>query len=239
LNPDVASGRGASRRLLSYIHDLATLPADLALAFRVEGWPGVSSEIADRSIKRVYRKKIVFLIIEQDLALIRCARPPAGVELRDLVDGEVALLAPIVSRRKLATYDRRLRAGRFCIAAFRNDQPIGYTWWTEEIDRSIEFYPIHLPADATYGWDLFVVPAERSNGIGSSLVVARLKAARARGFARSWRLTATTNAASLRTQEKTSVGGGRVLGRLEHEKVFRRDLFRFSGADGAEWSDRE
>jgi GNAT superfamily N-acetyltransferase len=90
-----------------------------------------------------------------------------------------------------------------------------------------------LPSHAAYLWDLYVVPEERSSGVGSALASARIQVAKERGFREGWRMISPTNAASLRTLAKTGAHT-RVVGEMKFIKLFSGIHSRFIPAAPAE-----
>lgn len=208
-----------------YLHDLRTLPPDALLAWRQRGWDGVRVEIFSRTLDRVVRFGRR-LVVEQELANFREVPPPEGVRI-DPFMGDWSRLGEISTRRELDRFRHNAARGRTCLVAWRAGRPIGYTWISDTMEPATEFYRIPLPADSAYLWDLWVVPAERGSGVGSALVAARLRHARDRGFRSGWRVIAPGNRASLRTLEKTSGSGTKMLGELVYLKIGRRVMMRF------------
>ncbi|CAN5142259.1 hypothetical protein BH23GEM4_BH23GEM4_01360 [soil metagenome] len=216
-------------RLERYLRDLLTFPADAAFGWRNEGWRGVWREVRERTLVRVYRRTR-FYLIDQDLHAVNDVPPPAGVVIEPF-EGEWERLAPVATRRQRDRFRRIAGADRVCLVAWRGSEPIGYTWYSLRIEPRVETYDLPLPADATYGWGLYVPPAERGGGIGSALVTARLRHARERGFRRSWRIVAVRNAAALRTVEKAVGSGSRVLGEVDFLKLGGRHRTHFRPRD--------
>lgn len=202
----------------SYVRDLRTLPADALTGWRTAGWAGLRSQVAIRTLDRIYFK-LRYLVIEQDLSEVRAVRPPEGVGIVPS-DGDRRRLDSILTSRARAAFDARIAAGRTCLVALREERPIGYTWISGRIDPEIEFLPLALPDDAAYLWDLFVIRSERGQGIGSALTSARLAAAKQLGYRLGWRAVSPTNRPSLRTAEKTGVV--RLLGEIVIVKIHRR-----------------
>lgn len=210
-----------SIRLARYLSDARTLPHDARLAWHLEGWAGVWSEIRERTVYRLHRRGH-FLVIEQDLSSFHPAPLPSGVGLAEVTEEEWPRLGEIIGTRKLVRYRGNAARGRICIAAWRGDRPIGYTWVSDRMEADIEVYPLPLPESAAYLWDLYVIPKERGSGVGSALVAARLDYARQRGFRTGWRMISPRNKASLRTLDKTSGPGTRILGEIHYRKWLSR-----------------
>lgn len=210
-------------RLAKYVRDARTLPADAGSAWRREGAGGLWSEVAHRSVYRLARWSRS-LVIEQDLSLGRDLPPPAGVAIEPFDGVRWERLAPLATGRELDLMAATLARGRTCLVAWRSDRPVGYTWCSDRMEPDIEVYPLPLPADAAYLWDLYVPPAERSSGIGTALASARLRWAHARGLRRAWRVIRPSNAPSLRTVDKTSGGRARVLGEVRYVKLLDRSF---------------
>ncbi|HEU4699175.1 MAG TPA: GNAT family N-acetyltransferase [Gemmatimonadales bacterium] len=219
----------ARPRFARYLDDLRTLPGDVRLAWRLEGWSGVRAELAERTLHRLWRSGHL-LLIAQELTAAARTPVPAGVEIRELAEEDWDALASILTRRALRQCRAAHAAGRVCLVAWRGPRPIGYTWLSAQVDASIEPTVPPLPPGAAYLWNLWVLPAERSGGVGSALVSARLDAALARGFREGWRMVSPRNTPSLRTVAKTAGTGTRVVGELRYRKLGRRVRTRFTPA---------
>jgi GNAT superfamily N-acetyltransferase len=213
-------------RLGKYLFDLRTLPRDARLGWRLEGWAGVWSEIRERTVFRAYRSGR-FLVIEQSLASFRAVPPPPGVRVAPVTEEAWPRLGEIVGDRKLVRYRSHASRGRVCLVAWRGDRPIGYTWISDRMEADVEVYPLPLPATAAYLWDLYVIPAERRNGIGSALVTARLEYALEQGFHLGWRMISPRNKASLKTLAKTAGEGTRILGEVLYRKWLSRSRVEY------------
>jgi GNAT superfamily N-acetyltransferase len=123
-----------------------------------------------------------------------------------------------VAQRDLARFSRLVASGRHGLVAWRGSEPIGYGWVAERIGPDVTACDLALPAHAAYLWDLYVIPSERSNGVGSALASARIRKARELGFSEGWRMISPSNGASLRTLARTG-SGTRVIGELRYVKV--------------------
>jgi GNAT superfamily N-acetyltransferase len=96
---------------------------------------------------------------------------------------------------------------------------VGYTWLSPRIDPEIEQFPIPLPHEALYGWNLYVLPEERRSGIGSALTSARLQHSQALGYRLGWRAIDAGNRGSVGTVRNTGGEGTRIVGRLRYVRV--------------------
>ncbi|MBA3522224.1 MAG: GNAT family N-acetyltransferase [Gemmatimonadales bacterium] len=215
------------RKLTGYLDDWRTFPGDAALAYRNEGLRGVRDALVARTVHRVVRTGGGVIYAQRLDAAVEVT-PPAGVTVAEVTEADWPALATLVSRRDLAHFRRLVAAGRVCLVAWRGARPIGYAWVADRIGPDVTLCPLPLPADAAYLWDLYVLPSERSNGIGSALARARLAVARARGFREGWRLIARSNLASMRTLKKSSADGEtRTVGEIRFVKLFSRLQARF------------
>lgn len=215
-----------THRFGKYLADARTFPHDARLAWRLDGWAGVWSEIRERTVYRLYRSGH-FMVVQQDLSSFRTAPPPSGVRFAVMTQEEWPRLGEIVGSRKLTRYRANASRGRICITAWRGDRPIGYTWISDRMEADVEVYPLPLPEDAAYLWDLYVIPNERGNGVGSALVSARLQYALDQGFRTGWRMISPRNTASLRTLARTSGEGTRILGEVHYHKWLARARIDF------------
>lgn len=217
------------RRLLAkYVEDCRTFPRDAALAYRNEGWRGVWATLASRTVQRLYRSGHV-VVFAQSLDTAPDVPPPTGVRIASLAEEDWPALSTLVSQRSLARFKALVTAGRHCVVAWRGPQPVGYGWVAEQIGPDVTACELALPPYAAYLWDLYVIPSERSNGVGSALAGARIRTARELGFSEGWRMIAPTNGASLRTLAKTS-SGTRIIGELRFVKVLSLMHVRFTPA---------
>lgn len=210
-----------SGRLSRWIGDLRTLPHDAALAYRRGGRADLWGTLAHRSLYRVCRHGHL-LLMAQPLDSFREVPLPPGVHITELTSSDWPALGAIVTRRDLRGFARRLDEGMVGLIAWRATRPIGYTWVTERLLPHVTPCPFILPSNAAYLFDLYVVPGERSAGIGSALASARLTLARARGFEEGWRMISPANAASLRTADKTAGSGSRVVRELRYVKMLSK-----------------
>ena len=214
------------RRFDRYLDDCRTFPGDAALAYRLNGMPGVWDALAPRTIYRLVRTGHV-VIFAQPLDAAPDISPPPGVVIRRLASQDWPALSSLVMQRDLAKFRALDAAGCHGMVAWRGTQPIGYGWVAERMSPEVSACPLTLPSYAAYLWELYVTPAERCSGVGSALASARIRTARERGFREGWRMISPTNAASLRTLEK-SAAGTRVIGQLRFIKILSRVHARFT-----------
>jgi ribosomal protein S18 acetylase RimI-like enzyme len=213
--------------LTKYWEDLKTLPGDARVGYRHEGAPGLWKALAGRVFHRVFRAGRVIVFAHRLEDRLEPGTPP-GVEIRNAGLGDVRALASIAGRREADRAEKLLTNGRHCLIAWRGDQPVGYAWVADHAGPDIIVWPMpfDLPAGAAYLWNLYVLPRERSSGIGSALALARLRLARERGFQEGWRMVAPSNGASLRTVRKSATST-RVVGEVRFVQLFSRAYCRF------------
>ncbi len=219
------------RRLTRLVGHWRGLPAEASRAYRVGGMRELRQLVADRSVYLVFRRDRM-IVIAQPLDAVRRVAAPPGVTITNVTMREIDLLSEMASASDVDLFRARHAAGCLCLFAWRDGQPIGYTWLSERIGADVTVCPLPLPPHAAYLYDLYVVPSERDSGVGSALVSARLALARERGFTEGWRMISVGNGASLRTVEKTAGKGTRVVGEMTYVKVLDRIHARFVPAPG-------
>jgi len=193
---------------------------DSAAAWAGHGFGGLVQEWREWIVFPVFRHGNL-IVIEQDLEGHRPERLPQGVTIDRKSDADDWTgFASIANRRMIARMRRAMIRGRNCIVARRGGRIIGYTWISDRVDTDLELFPIPLPKDAAYGWNLYVTPTERNTGVGSALVRARLNFARMHGFRSMWRAIDARNAPTVRTVEKTWGHGSRIVGELKYVRMF-------------------
>jgi GNAT superfamily N-acetyltransferase len=215
-------------RLAKYARDVRTFPADAALAYRTGGLREVWDTLAARTLHRLVRTGRL-VVFAQPLDRAPVIPPPGGVTISRVTAAECQALDSLIPQRELDRFGTLLAAGRHCLVAWRDTQPIGYAWVAEWVGPDVTLVPFPLPSSAAYLWDLYVLPAERSNGIGSALASARCQLARARGFHEGWRAIAPSNRASLRTLDRSGPGA-RIVGQVRYVKLISRMYTRFTPA---------
>lgn len=215
------------RRISRLVGHWRGFPAEARRAYRVGGLSELGQLVADRTVHLVFRRDRM-VVIAQPLDAIREVTAPAGVTITNATASDWDLLSGMVSARDVELFRARHAAGRTCLLAWRAGRPIGYTWFSDRMGPDVTACQLPLPPHAAYLYDLYVVPAERSSGVGSALVSARLTLARERGFSEGWRMISVGNAASLRTVEKTGGNQTRVIGEMTYVKVLDRMYPRFT-----------
>ena len=213
------------RRLAKYARDWRTFPRDAASAYRRGGFREVWDALASRTVHRLVRvgRLIVFA---HPLDRAPEIQLPEGVTISRVNQAGCDALDTLVTQRELDRFRALLSAGRHCLVAWRGTRPIGYAWVAEGMGSDVTAVPLQLPPDAAYLWDLYVVPAERSNRVGSALAKARCQIARDRGFREGWRMIAPSNHASVRTLVRSGPGA-RVVGEIRFIKLLTRMYVRF------------
>jgi GNAT superfamily N-acetyltransferase len=212
-------------RLVKYARDWQTFPGDAALLYGRGGLREVWDAFARRTLHRLIRVGRL-VVYAQPLDRAPHIPPPPGVTISAVDEAGCDALVRLVPQRELERFRALVSAGRHCLVAWRGEQPIGYAWVAERVGEDVTLVPLPLPADAAYLWDLYVVPAERCNGIGSALAGARCEIARARGFREGWRTIKPTNHASIRTLMRSGPGA-RIVGEMRYVKLITRIHARF------------
>lgn len=208
-----------------YIEDCRTFPGDAAVAFRLQGLGGVWDALRQRTIDRIVAAGHL-VIFAQSLDSAPEIPAPPGVVLRPLSSDDWYALSSIVSQRDIRRFRALIAAGRHAVVAWRGSQPIGYGWVAERLGPDVTVCPLALPADAAYLWDLYVIPSERSSGVGSALASARIRIAKNCGLSEGWRMISPSNAPSLRTLTKSATHT-RKVGELRFIKILSRVYSRF------------
>ena len=215
-------------RIGRYWLDLKTLPGDALVAYRHEGWTGAWKAVASRSLHRIFRRGRLMVFAHQVDQMVDLP-PPAGVRITQPTAAEWARLASLLGRRELQRFRALSARGRRCLVAWRGETPVGYAWVADDLgpDVAVSPLPLAFPSSAAYLLNLYVLPSERSSGIGSALASGRLRLARESGFREGWRMVAPTNAPSLRTVQKTGAGT-RLVGEIRFVQLLGRTYARFT-----------
>ena len=218
-----------SASLGSHLRDWTTFPADAALAYRNEGLRGAWKALARRTLHRVARAGRLVVFAQSVEGEAETSLPP-GITIAPVKETDWPALATIVGQRELRRFRDLVDNGRHCLVAWRGERPVGYAWVAERVGPDVTIWPLPLefPADAAYLWNLYVLPSERSNGIGSALAQARLRTARERGLREGWRMVAPSNGPSIRTVQKSGVDAPRIVGELRFIQLFTRTYSRFT-----------
>ena len=168
------------------------------------------------------------LLLEHALVDLPHLPLPDGIRIAPFAGPDWSAFLELTTTARIAGFQRRIERGRHCLVAWRGERPVGFTWISTRIDRDIETYPLPLPPDATYHWDLYVASSERGNGIGTALAFERLHHARVNSFRAGWRLIDIDNVASQRTAQKTAGPSTRVIGELRYVSIFGHSFSRFT-----------
>lgn len=210
-----------------YVRDAVTFPRDAGRAWKHSGAPGLWREMRVRTLDRLSRRGLA-LLLEHVVADVPHLPLPDGVRIAPFAGPDWSAFLAIATPKRIARFRKRIARGRECLVAWRGERPVGFTWISTRMERDIESYPLPLPADATYHWDLYVASAERGTGLGTALAFARLHHAHDNKFRVGWRLIDIDNLASQRTAQKTATRSTRVIGEVRYLSIFGRSWCRFS-----------
>jgi len=180
-----------------YVRDLVNFPRDARLAWERRGWQGVRRELAARTTRRVFERTVV-VALEADLDDVVDGPVPDGLRIARLGDDDWPHVARITSP---ATVDRLKRAharGRALLLGWRGERVVAWTILSFEMAPDLEKYPMPLPPETAYAWDLTVMSVERGKGTGAAMVRARAQLARELGAKRLRNLIERDNHAALR-----------------------------------------
>jgi ribosomal protein S18 acetylase RimI-like enzyme len=214
-------------RLTTYLHDLRTLPGDALLAHRRDGMNGAWQAVAGRSLHRLVQCGRL-LIFSQSLNQRVDVEVPAGVRITRAVAADWPALGRLVGQREVERFGLLLARGRSCLIAWRDGKPVGYAWVAGQMGPDVSLWPlpVDVPAGTAYFWNLYVVPRERSSGLGSALAAERLRLAQEAGYREGWRMVAPSNGPSLRTVQKTATGT-RLVGEIRFLQLLGCTYARF------------
>jgi len=197
--------------------------------FRKKGLRAGFAELG-RTISRIFYQRAEFIVIAR--ALLEQIPPAASkqglVIRRATTREEIASLSPIADMIDMARFHKMFDHGSFAFIAFQNDQPVGYCWVSEEVDRNVTRVqpPLH-PGDACVH-DLFVSPAHRGRRIGRALVSHRLRFLREHGYKRALAVVRRDNVPALKVDKKT---GYTNIGEMSHTRILFWDSFRYNIPD--------
>lgn len=210
-----------------YVRDASTFPRDATAAWRHAGASGAWRELRVRTLDRVSRGGLS-LLLEHVVADVPYLPLPTGIRIEPFAGPDWSPFLAITTEHRIAQFRERIARGRQCLVAWRDDAPVGFTWISTRMDRDIETYPLPLPSDATYHWDLYVASSERCTGLGTALAFARLNHAREQSYRIGWRLIDVDNLASQRTAQKTAAASTRVIGELRYRSFLGRTWSRYA-----------
>jgi GNAT superfamily N-acetyltransferase len=210
-----------------YVRDAITFPRDAGAAWRHRRAAGVRRELRVRTFDRISRRGHA-LLLEHALTDVPHLPLPDGIRIAPFDGADWSPFLELTTAARIARFRERIARGRECLVAWRSDRPVAFTWISTRMDRDIETYPLPLPPDVTYHWDLYVASSERGNGLGTALAFARLHHSRGKSFRAGWRLIDIDNLASQRTAQKTAAPSTRVIGEVRYMSIFGRSWSRFT-----------
>ena len=209
-----------------YVRDAITFPRDTRAAWRHQGASGVWREMRVRTLDRITEWGHAVLL-EHALADNPGVPLPEGVRIAAFAGPDWTRFLELASPARIAGFRQRIARGRECLVAWRGERPIGFIWISTSMDRDMETYPLPLPPDVTYHWDLHVASSERGNGIGTALAFEPLHRPCEKTFRAGWRLIDFDNFASQRGAKKIAGPSTRVIGEVRYVRIFRWSRCRY------------
>jgi ribosomal protein S18 acetylase RimI-like enzyme len=202
-----------------YLRDAITFPRDARAAWRHRGASGVWRELRVRTLDRIIQWGHAVLL---EHALLDTPRLPLpdGVRITPFAGPDWTRFLELTSPARIAGFRQRIARGRECLVAWRGERPVAFMWISTRMDRDMETYPLPLPPDVTYHWDLHVASSERGNGIGTALAFEPLHHSCGKVFRAGWRLIDFDNFASQRGAQKTAGPSTRVIGEVRYVRIF-------------------
>jgi GNAT superfamily N-acetyltransferase len=202
--------------------DLRTLASDLRLGWRQAGPAGVLEELRARTLDRLWRS-YHFLAVQTDLEHLPPVRCPPGVSIRPVREDDWPALESLIPARRLDFFRRGADTGMLGLAAWRGPTPVGYAWYRLDHPVDAHLVTFDLPENAMFLGPRYVLPSERSAGVGTALANTRLALGRAQGRRCSLSLVNPGDVASLVSlQHAAGPGAVRLLGELRHRRLLGR-----------------
>ena len=211
--------------LLYLLKQLSCRVSDSLQRFRDEGIQAGLAQLGCTGA-RILHQQADYVVVANTLAEFTITpEQRSGLVIRQAATSEeIARLSPIADSADIARFYKLIENGSTAFAAYQNDQPVGYCWASEEIDKSVNRIQAALrlrPGDA-YTHDLLVSPAYRGRGLGESLLSHCLDYLRECGYRRAVAAIQTDNIPSLKLNRKI---GYEVIGRLQHTRILFWDHF--------------
>jgi ribosomal protein S18 acetylase RimI-like enzyme len=184
--------------------------------------------VARRIVRRLYFRRGL-LLFEIDLPAASedagfAASEPRGPDGVRIVPfrgpwTRLEVLPGPVSSARLAEWSL---GGMTCLLAERGDAPVGYVWVDPGVRRARYSAAPDLPSDAVLVRNLYVLAADRGQGIGTALVAAAVRHAAAGGFRRARYTVRPDNQPSRRAFATAAGHPPRLLGELVYLRILDR-----------------
>jgi ribosomal protein S18 acetylase RimI-like enzyme len=200
-----------------YLADIVSFSTDARHAWRGDGVPGIWQELAERTVFRIARSA-EYDLYERDLATVNRVAPPTGVDIRVLAPEEHSAIGALMTSRRRARLDGD-PARRTMVAALRGHDIVGYSWWSEALDATLDFSPLTLPHDASFHRFVHVDRAERHRGLAAALFSAGERYLFEQGTRVCWFILASGNVAGALAALNRCGSSSRHLARLSYRKL--------------------
>ena len=177
-------------------------------------------------IFRVFYQRDEYIVIQYELSQQSVQLDSnSDLDIRQVTESkELASLRQMADENDMVRFQNLFNRGSIAFIAFRDDQPAGYCWVSEKLDKAVHRVQAPLQAGDAYVHDLFVSPAYRRHGIGKALISYRLHFLKANEYKRAVAIVLKNNAPALSVDKKV---GYIHAGELVHTRVLFSDRFAY------------
>lgn len=211
------------------MHLLRQLVCRLAMLGSVFRKNGLRAGLAEltRTVSHVLYRRGDYIVMANNLTVeLVLPHPQPGLVIRGVTAREeLADLSALVDLVDLSRFYRMFERGSHAFIAWQNDQPVGYAWASQVVDRSVHGVQPPLRAGDACLHDLYVSPTHRRQGIGQALIVHRLQFLRDRGCQRAIIAVERDNVPAMKANGKT---GYTAVGEISHARFLFWERLTYS-----------
>jgi len=209
--------RRSPSRLLNWVRRLGELAEDWAFFLHRDGWKFPTLCSIAREMAQLPYRHIRFVVVARSLwASLPDVEPKMTLDIRPFGSQDLQSVIIINRPSESRACALRLARGHTGLAAFYQDQLVGYAWGCPEVAPTLERVPLNLAPGDFLCQDDFTDPIYRKNGVHVALTLARFRVFRRNGFRRAVAFIESQNKASLSSYLKV---GSRVIGHIEFYRV--------------------